>query len=70
MRCDPLTTVSGNPKSQIRNPKQIQKPKSEARFARRKKKIRIETGLVWDFEFPLTSVSGSHFVQVFLLLIE
>ncbi len=59
MRCDPLTTVSGNPKSQIRNPKQIQKPKPEARFARRKKKkedqkrIRLGFG-IWNFEFGIS----------------
>ncbi len=60
MRCDPLTTVSGNPKSQIRNPKQIQKPKPEARFARREKKKRIETGLVWDFEFGISADRGQR----------
>ena len=63
MRCDPLTTVSGNPKSQIRNPKQMQKLKPEARFARRKRKkedqkrIRLGFGIL-NLEFPLTVVSG------------
>ena len=60
MRCDPLSSVSENPKSQIRNPKQIQKPKPEARFARRKKKkenkerIRLGFGIL-NLEFPLTA---------------